>query len=175
MPTVHISVVFLDFIFFGRRLRKSLNSWNSIKLIGTFALIADSILQDVHKFYSLVVIHPVQSGEYFVLNLITTHAASHLDDPDYYFCHATLVHPFKENVNQELFRYGTLILDYPSTFTFSMCTLSKPRYKLSNLDESKSISLVKLIHPDICGPVPNESYSSSKYFLTIIGNFCRFS
>jgi transposase InsO family protein len=32
-----------------------------------------------------------------------------------------------------------------------------------------------LIHTDICGPFPNESYGGSKYFLTVIDDLSRFS
>jgi transposase InsO family protein len=33
----------------------------------------------------------------------------------------------------------------------------------------------ELIHTDICGPFPNEAYGGSKYFLTVIDDFSRFS
>jgi transposase InsO family protein len=41
--------------------------------------------------------------------------------------------------------------------------------------KSKSTEVVELIYTDICRPCTNESYSVSKYFLTVIDDFSGFS
>jgi transposase InsO family protein len=41
--------------------------------------------------------------------------------------------------------------------------------------ESKSTEVFELIHTDVCGPFPNESYGGSKSFVTFIDDFSRFS
>ena len=37
------------------------------------------------------------------------------------------------------------------------------------------MEVFELIHTDVCGPFPEESYGGSKYFLTVIDDFSCFS
>jgi hypothetical protein len=152
-----------------------LYSWNSVKSIEKFALIDDGVLQVVRKLDRSVVINTFQSGNDFVLDLVPSESASLANDTDYDFWHAALGHPFKANVNRKLYEDGYLIPDCPSNFTCNPCALSKSKHKVPKPVDSKSTELFELIHTDVCGPFPNESYGGSKYFLTVIDDFSRFS
>jgi hypothetical protein len=164
LPSGDISVVLLRRVLFVPSLRKSLYSWNSVKSIGKFALIDDGVLQVVRKLDRSVVINTFQSGNDFVLDLVPSESASLADDTDYDFWHAALGHPFKANVNRKLYEDGYLIPDCPSNFTCNPCALSKSKHKVPKPVESKSTEVFELIHTDVCGPFPNESYGGSKYF-----------
>jgi hypothetical protein len=150
-----------------------LYSWNSVKLIGQFALINDGVLQVVRKLDRSVVINTFQSSYDFVLDLVLSKSASLADDTDYDFWHAILGHPLKANVNRKLYEDGYLIPDYPSNFTCNSCALSKSKQNCPKPVKSKSIEVFELIHTDVWGPFPNESYGGSKYFLTIIDDSSR--
>jgi hypothetical protein len=94
LPSGDISVVLLRRSLFVPSLWKSLYSWNSVKSIGTFALIDDGVFQIIRKLDRSVVINTFQSGNDFVLDLVPSESASLADDTDYEFWHATLGHPF---------------------------------------------------------------------------------
>jgi hypothetical protein len=175
LPSGDISVVLLHRIPFVLSLRKSLNSWNSVKSIGKFTLIDDGVLQVVRKLDRSVVINTFQSGHNFVLDLVLSESALLADDMDYDVWHAALGHPFKANVNRKLYEDGYLIPDCPSNFTCNPCALSKSKHKVPKPVEGKSREVFELIYTDVCGPFPNESYSGSKSFLSIIDDFSRFS
>jgi hypothetical protein len=175
LPSGGISVVLLRRVLFVPSLRKSLYSWNSAKSIGKFALIDDGILQVVRKLDRCVVIHTFQSGHDFVLDLVPSESASLANDTDYEFWHAALGHPFKANVNPKLYEDGYLNLDCPSNFTCNPRAMSTSKHKIPKPVESKSIEVIELIHTDVCRHFPNESYGGSKYFLTVIDDFSRFS
>jgi hypothetical protein len=175
LPSRDISVVLLRRILFVPSLQKSLYSWNNIKSIGKFALIDDGVLQVVRNLDRSVVIYTFQSGNDFVLDLVPSESASLADDTDYDFWHAALDHPFKATVNRKLYEDGYLIPDCPPNFTSNPCALSISNYKVLNPVESQSTEVFELIHTDICRPFPNESYGDSKYFLTVIDDFSRFS
>jgi hypothetical protein len=81
---------------------------------------------------------------------------------DYEFWHATLGHRFKADVNWKLYEDGSLIRDCPSNFTCNLYTLSKSKDKVPKPVEPKSTEVFELIHTDVCGPFPNESYGVSK-------------
>jgi hypothetical protein len=91
-------------VLFVPSLRKSLYIWNSVKSIGIFALIDDGVLQVVRKLDRSVVINTFQSGNDFVLDLVSSESASLADNTDYDFWHPALGHLFKPNVNQETLR-----------------------------------------------------------------------
>jgi hypothetical protein len=146
-----------------------------VKSLGKFALIDHGVLQVGRKLDRSVVINIFQSGDDFVLNLVPSESASLANNTDYDFWHAALGHPFKANVNQNLSEDGYLIPACPSTFTCNPCPLSNSKDKVAMPVEFKSTEVFELIYTDVCGPFPNESYSSSKFFLTIIDNFSHFS
>jgi hypothetical protein len=52
-----------------------------------------------------------------VIEVVVSESASLTDNIDYNFLHAALAHPFKANMNQELYQNRYLIRDYVSTFT----------------------------------------------------------
>jgi hypothetical protein len=110
-----------------------------------------------------------------VLDLVPSESASLVDDTVYDFWHATLGHPFKANVNQKLYDDGYLIPDDLFNLTCNPCDLSKSTHSAPKPVESKSTEVFNLIHTDVCGPFPNESYGGSKYFLTVIDDFSHFS
>jgi hypothetical protein len=122
-----------------------------------------------------VVINTFESGNDFVLYLVPSESASLADDTNYDVWHAALGHPFKANVNRKLYEDGYLIPNCRSNFTCNPYTLSKSKHKVPQPVKSKSIEVFELIHTDVCGPFPNKSYGGSKYFLTIIDDFSRFS
>jgi hypothetical protein len=134
-------------------------------------VIDDGVLQWVRQLDRSVVINTFQSGDDFVLDLELIESGSLTDDTDYDFWHAALDHLFKANVNRKLYEDGYLIPDCPSNFTCNPCALSNSKHKLPQLVESKSTELFELIHTYVCGPIPNESYHGSKYFLTVIDDF----
>jgi hypothetical protein len=138
-------------------------------------LIDDSVLQVVRKLDRSVVINTFLSGNDYVLDLVPSESASLADDTDYDFWHAVLGHLSKANMNRKLYDDGYLIPDYPSNFTCIPCDLSTSKHKVPNLVESKATEVFMLIHTNVCGPFPNESYGGSKYILTIIEDFSRFS
>jgi hypothetical protein len=175
LPSEDFSVILLCQVLFVPSLWKSLYSWNSVKSIGKYALIDDGILQVVRKLDRSVVIHTFQSGNNFVLTLVPSESASLADDTDYDFLHAPLGHPFKATVNRTLYEDGYLIPDCPSNFTCNPCALSKFQHKVPKPVEFKSTEAFELIQTDVWRPFPNESYGGSKYFLTIIDDFSRFS
>jgi hypothetical protein len=175
LPSGDISVDLLHRILLVPSLRKSLYSWNSVKSIGKFALIDDGGLQVVRKLDRSVVINPFQSSNDFVLDLAPCESASLADDTDYEFCHAALRHPFKATVNRKLYEDGYLIPYCPSNFNCNPCTVSKSKLKVPTPVETKSIEVIELIHSDVRGPFPNESYGGSKYFLTVNHDFSHFS
>jgi transposase InsO family protein len=152
-----------------------LYSWNRVKSIRKFALIDDGVLQVVSMLDRSVVINTFQSDYNFVLDLGPNESASLADDTDYDFWHAALGHPFKANVNGKLYEDGYLLLNCPSNFTSNPCALSKSKHKVPKPVEPKSRDVFELIHADVCGPFPNESYGGSKYFLTVIDDFFHFS
>jgi transposase InsO family protein len=78
-------------------------------------------------------------------------------------------------VNRKLYEDGYVIPDYPSNFICNPCALSKSKHQVPKPGESKSTEVFELIHTDVCGPFPNESYGGSKYFLTVIDDFSPFS
>jgi transposase InsO family protein len=143
--------------------------------IGKFALIEDGVLQVVRKLDRSVVINTFQSGNNFVVDLVASKSASLANDTDYDFWQAALGHPFKANVNRKLYEDGYLIRDCPSNFNCNPCALSKSNHKVPKPVESKSTEVFELIHTDVCGPFPNESYGGSKYFVTVIDDFSHFS
>jgi hypothetical protein len=108
-----------------------LDSWNSVKSIGIFALIDDGVLQVVRELDRSVVINTFQSGNDFVLDLVLSESGSLTDDTDYDFWHAALGHLFKANVNRKLDEDGYLIPDCPSNFTCNLCALSKSKHKVT--------------------------------------------
>jgi hypothetical protein len=57
LPSRDISIVLLHRILFFPSLQKSLYSWNSVKLIGKFALIDDGVLQVVHKLERSIILN----------------------------------------------------------------------------------------------------------------------
>jgi hypothetical protein len=67
LPSGAIFVVMMHRVLFDLSLPKSLYRWNSIKLIGTFALIDDGVLQVVRKLDRSVVINTLRTGNDFVL------------------------------------------------------------------------------------------------------------
>jgi transposase InsO family protein len=110
-----------------------------------------------------------------VLDLVPSESASFAHDTDYDLWHSALGHSFKTTVNWNLPKDGYLIPDYLSNFTCNLCALSKSKHQVPKPVEAKSTEVFELRHTDICGPVPNESYGSSKYYLTIIDDFSGFS
>src|SRR3990167_2624399 len=50
---------------------------------------------------------------------------------------------------------------------------AKKPFKNKTVRQSKAV--LEFIHTDLCGPLPVESYGGSKYFMTIIDDFSRFS
>jgi hypothetical protein len=152
-----------------------LHTWNSVKSIEKFALSNDGVLQVVRKLDRSVIINTFQSGNDVVLDLVPSESASLADDMDYDFWYAALGYPFKADVNRKLYEDGYLIPDCPSTFTYNPCALSKSKHKVLKPVESESTEVFELIYTDICGPFPNDSYGGSKYFLTVIDDFSRFS
>jgi hypothetical protein len=175
LPSGDISGVLVRGVLCVPSLWKCLYSWNSVKSIGKFALIDDGVFEGVRKLDRSVVINTFQSGNDFVLDLEPSESASLGDDRDYDFSHAAVSYPFKANVDWKLYEDGYLIPDCPSNFTCNPCALSISKHKVPNPVESKSTEVFELIHTDVCGPFPNESYGGSKYFLTVIADFSGFS
>jgi hypothetical protein len=98
-----------------------------------------------------------------------------LDDHiDYELWHGAIVHWFKANMNRKVYDDVDRIPDCTSIFTYNRCTLTKSKPRVPNPVVSKSRDMFEVIYIDICRPFPNESHSSSKYFLTIIDDFSRF-
>jgi hypothetical protein len=108
-PSRDISIIFLHRVLYFPSLQKSLNSWNSVKLIRKFALIDDGILEVVRKIDRSVVINTIQFGNHFVLDLVPSESASLVKDTDYDFRDAALGHLFKANLNWKI--YERWILD----------------------------------------------------------------
>jgi hypothetical protein len=97
------------------------------------------------------------------------------DDTDYEYMHPALGHPCKANIIRKLYEDGYWIRDCRSNFIYNLYILSKSMHKVLILVESKPTEVFDLIPPDICRAVPNESNGGSKYFLTVIADFSRFS
>jgi hypothetical protein len=137
-------------------------------------MIDDGLLQVVRKLDRSVVINTFQSSNKFVLDLVPSESASLANAQDYDFWHAALGHPFKANMDRKLYKDGYLIPDYPSNFPSKPCALSTSKHKVPKPVESKSIDVIEIIPTDVCGPIPNESYTGSKYFFTIIDDVSSF-
>jgi hypothetical protein len=151
-----------------------LYSWNSVKSIGNFTLINDSVLQIIRKLVRSLVINTFQSGNDFVLDLVSSECPSLANDMGYEFWHPALDQPIKANLNRKLYEDGYLIRDCLSNFTCIPSTLSTSKHNVPMPVEAKSTEVFVLIHT-ICRPFPNESYGRSKYFLTIIDDLFHFS
>jgi hypothetical protein len=147
-----------------------LYSWKTLKSIEKFGLIDDGVLQVIRKLDRSVVINTFQSGNDFVLDLVTTESASLADDTDYDFWHAALGHPFKANMNLKLYEDGYLIPDCLSNFTYNPCALSKSKHNIPSPVESISADVFEVIHTDVCGCFTNESDEGSKCVFTMIDN-----
>jgi hypothetical protein len=106
LPSGDISVVLLHRVLFVLSLRKSVYSWNHVKLIGKFALINDRVLQVVHKSDRSVGINTFQSGNDVVVDLISSESASRADNTDDEFWHSALRHLFKASSNRDLYEDG---------------------------------------------------------------------
>jgi hypothetical protein len=144
-------------------LSKSLYSRIHIKLIGNIILINDGVLQIVRKIERFGVKITSQFFNYFILDLVPSDSASPALDVHYKFWHTALCDPFQANMSQKLSHNGYLILDHWATFTCNLCDRSKSKHQVSNPVDSQSTEVCKLLHTDVCGPFPDEFYSSSIY------------
>jgi hypothetical protein len=136
-----ISVVLLHHHLFVGGLRKSLYSWNSIKLLGKFALNDNGNLLVVRKLDRSVPLNLFQSAKNFVLDLILSESTSHADNTDYDFWNPTLGPLFKANVNWKCDQAANLVLACAPTFTSNPCPLSKSNHKVRKPVELKSTAV----------------------------------
>jgi hypothetical protein len=93
----------------------------------------DGVLQIIPKLDRSKVIPTFQSGNSFVLDLVSPESESLADDTDFDYYHSALGHLRKANVNQTLYEAGYLILDRPPPFSYNTCALSILKYKDPNL------------------------------------------
>jgi hypothetical protein len=110
----------------------------------------------------------MHSGNHFHLDLVLSEFASLADTIYYELWDAALGYQVKINRNPMLYKNGYLILDSRWMLTGNWCDLSTSKYKVLILVESTLISVFELIHTDVCGLYPNESYGGLQYCLTVI-------
>jgi hypothetical protein len=108
-----------------------------------FAQINNGILQVVPKLDRSVVINTFECCNNINLDLVPSESPSLVDDIDYDFWNAALVHPFKANMNWKLYKDAYLIPNSLSTLTCPMCTLAKSQPNVPNPVDSKSTEVFK--------------------------------
>jgi hypothetical protein len=90
-------------VLFVPSLQKSWYTWQSVKSITKFALIYDGTLQVVCKTARSVAINTVQSSNHIGRDHVLSKATSLADDLDHNLGDTTLGHPFRINVNRNLY------------------------------------------------------------------------
>lgn len=156
-------------------LGKSLFSWRAVKSLGKYVLIDDGILCLKRKSDNICVLETTDRNKAFFLNLSTSDQQASVAE-SYEFWHSALGHPAPTTLKTtDIYEDGSLIPSIPKDFTCSICQLAKSKHSVPKPVTSKTTQRFELIHSDICGPFPYESLGGSKYFLTLIDDFTRFS
>ena len=88
-------------------------------------------------------------------------------------------HVNEQQLNSMVQKRLTTGVTFPKKATLSFCESSVEgkmhRKPFKPVGEIRSTRKLKLVHSDVCGPMPTESVGGNKYFVTFIDDYSRFS